>query len=627
MTFEKTKRDKCLRALQLMELEMLKEFDRICRKHDIKYSLGGGTSLGQLRHGGFIPWDDDIDVDMTLDNYEKFLSVVNEELDHNRFFYRCRKTDKAHLRSNSRIELVNTHLLQKRWQKTNKDIGVFLDIFTWSYLPSNKFLRKIVCTNLFYIRCIENYKEFKIFPKKSSNFSRPFIFLFSYIIPKRVLYGVEYLLRHCVKKEKAKWIIDDAVIHGNNGGYPIDGIEEYKDVKFEGLTVMNKKNPDNFMRILYGDKYMEWLDPVKRISHHKWTIVDFGPYIEKYNLPSNYNEYLSIIYTPEKLKHMQKVSFDMADYVVDICKKNKIQYYICDENCLYKEKDVEDYGSLWQHPTTLAFPREDYEKICKILGKNDNNKYFLQNKTTEKNYEYGFSKFMLNCTSLRDATIPIEIDEKINNGFYIKLIPLDYAPNDLKKQKCFSRKVRLYNCFISVKWRKCNLRGFKNGSIKMKILIMILFFTNIKTLRKRYDKLINKYKNTKYYIDSTASINGQVFEKSMFGIGKEMIYCNHKFVFPSKLEEYNNFVYSEELRNDINYKSFLRKFSPKYYKEKYVDNISQEFIDNIESRYKACYLNYFDMDEYQLSVLRYDNKKDKYLTNTEVLESFNICKK
>ena len=183
MTFEKTQRDKCLRALQLMELEGLKELDRICRKHDIKYSLGGGTCLGLLRHGGFIPWDDDIDVDMTIENYDKFLSVVEKELDHDRFYFRGRQTDKKCLRTSSRIELADTHMLQKRWENNNKDIGVFVDIFSWSYLPSNKFLRKIVSTMLFYIRCIQNYKEFKSIAKKSSSFSRPFIFLFSYLIP------------------------------------------------------------------------------------------------------------------------------------------------------------------------------------------------------------------------------------------------------------------------------------------------------------------------------------------------------------------------------------------------------------------------------------------------------------
>lgn len=76
-----TSRDKALKALQDVQLEGLKEVDRICRMHSIDYSLGGGTCLGQVRHGGFIPWDDDIDIDMTLENFEKFVEVAPAELD------------------------------------------------------------------------------------------------------------------------------------------------------------------------------------------------------------------------------------------------------------------------------------------------------------------------------------------------------------------------------------------------------------------------------------------------------------------------------------------------------------------------------------------------------------------
>ena len=622
MIFLETERDKSLRALQLLELEGLKEIDRICRKHDIKYSLGGGTCLGQLRHGGFIPWDDDIDVDMTVENYEKFMEVAPKELDSNRFFLRCRKTDKKHLRTSSRLEIRDTHMLQKRWENTNQDIGVFVDIFSWSYLPNNKFLRKIVSTMLFYIRCIQNYKQFKSMARKSNPKVRPFIFLCSYLVPNCFFNFIERKLRYCCKKEKSKWILDDAIINGNHGGYPIDGIDEYQDVKFDGVTVMNKKNPYNFMETIYGPHYMEWLPPVKRISHHKWTIVDFGPEVEKYDLPSNYNDYLSIIFTPEKLKHMQSISLDMVDYVSDVCKKNKLKYYVSDRNCLFKEKEVEDYGSLWQHPTTIALPRSDYDKLCKILGKNDNYKYFLQNEETEENYHYNYSKFMLNCTFLRDVAVPIAIDDKIDNGFYISIVPLDYAPNDKRKQRWFNFRVKWYNRCISVKWRKCNLKGLKSGSIKMRILVFMLFFRRLKGLQKKYNKLINKYKNTNYYIDSSGSINNIIIDKSILGDGKEEKYNGHKLVFPSKLHDFNEIVFKKEYIKEMERNSFLKKYSPKYYENRFINHISQEFIDSIEMRFKACYLNYYDMEEYQLSVLRYDNIKDKYLTNEELLKEY-----
>lgn len=82
-----------LRKLQMTELEMLKEVDRICRKYDIKYSLDGGTLLGAIRHNGFIPWDDDADVVMLRPEYIRFYKACKKELDKDKFFLQDFRTD------------------------------------------------------------------------------------------------------------------------------------------------------------------------------------------------------------------------------------------------------------------------------------------------------------------------------------------------------------------------------------------------------------------------------------------------------------------------------------------------------------------------------------------------------
>ena len=72
-----------LRRCQLKQLTILEEIDRICRKHHIDYWLDGGTLLGAVRHGGFIPWDDDIDIAMRKEDMERFINIAPSELSKN----------------------------------------------------------------------------------------------------------------------------------------------------------------------------------------------------------------------------------------------------------------------------------------------------------------------------------------------------------------------------------------------------------------------------------------------------------------------------------------------------------------------------------------------------------------
>ena len=69
-----------LRKAQMREVAILQEVDKICRKHDIKYWIDFGTLLGAVRHGGFIPWDDDLDISMLSSDYQKFMEVAPQEL-------------------------------------------------------------------------------------------------------------------------------------------------------------------------------------------------------------------------------------------------------------------------------------------------------------------------------------------------------------------------------------------------------------------------------------------------------------------------------------------------------------------------------------------------------------------
>lgn len=82
-----------LRKMQLIQLELLEEVDRICTKYGISYSVEGGTLLGTVRHKGFIPWDDDVDIAMVRSEYIKFCRACEKELDNAKYFFQTHDTD------------------------------------------------------------------------------------------------------------------------------------------------------------------------------------------------------------------------------------------------------------------------------------------------------------------------------------------------------------------------------------------------------------------------------------------------------------------------------------------------------------------------------------------------------
>ncbi|MBQ2689307.1 MAG: LicD family protein [Solobacterium sp.] len=76
----------------MVELELLEEADRICRKNHIHYNIIAGTLLGAVRHGGFIPWDDDADIAMLRSEYDRFVEACARDLDHSRFYFQDHRT-------------------------------------------------------------------------------------------------------------------------------------------------------------------------------------------------------------------------------------------------------------------------------------------------------------------------------------------------------------------------------------------------------------------------------------------------------------------------------------------------------------------------------------------------------
>lgn len=129
-----------IRALQLKILDITLYFDTFCRRHNITYYLMGGSALGAMRHKGFIPWDDDLDVFMTYDNYQHFLEAAHRDLD----------TEQYHLQEEgsrewpmlyTKLRMNGTTFIEECTQHAPIHQGVFIDIFCLNNAPQAGWLR------------------------------------------------------------------------------------------------------------------------------------------------------------------------------------------------------------------------------------------------------------------------------------------------------------------------------------------------------------------------------------------------------------------------------------------------------------------------------------------------------
>lgn len=119
-----------LKRVQNAELSILKDFDRVCNQHGIRYFLVAGSLLGAIRHKGFIPWDDDLDIGMTRENYEKFTKIVSKELGDD---YILATPEKHSGYCGAVIKLMrrNTKFIPAFSVEMKCDLGIYIDIFVW----------------------------------------------------------------------------------------------------------------------------------------------------------------------------------------------------------------------------------------------------------------------------------------------------------------------------------------------------------------------------------------------------------------------------------------------------------------------------------------------------------------
>ena len=268
--YDDTAYDGGLKDLQAQGLRLLLELDRICRENNISYFLGGGTLLGAVRHQGFIPWDDDVDVMMTRENFDRFARIAPQAAGEG-FFFQDRSTDGSYHSPFAKLRARGTLFVTEFSSRfPYQSQGIFLDIFAHDAAPKAAWLVK---PHIF----LTTFARSMVFHKWAGT---PMHF---YGKLKGICRIVTFIIERCSMKSleaferkvmtffngrNTGYLYDGMGEHLKRGRFPAVLLEQTREGWFEGHPFPIPENYDEYLRFSYGDDYMQWPRPGLRRVHH-----------------------------------------------------------------------------------------------------------------------------------------------------------------------------------------------------------------------------------------------------------------------------------------------------------------------------------------------------------------------
>ncbi len=267
------------RRLQLVELSLLKELDRVCRKHKIRYTVFCGTLLGAVRHKGYIPWDDDADIAMLREDYEKFKKVAHE-INSDIGFFQDHSTDPAYLWGYGKLRRTGTYHMRTGQEHIKCKNGVYIDIFPLDDIPQSlagQLFQNIDC----YI--CRKILWSKVGKRTEKGLKKAWFSLISHIPTDSVYKHLKRWERKSSAKQcnrvRCLTFPPFGTLYVKNPirkryGMPKKWFVRLKNYKFEDTVLIGTRDYDGILTYTYGD-YMTPPPPEKRVPKVSFSRIEY----------------------------------------------------------------------------------------------------------------------------------------------------------------------------------------------------------------------------------------------------------------------------------------------------------------------------------------------------------------
>ncbi len=276
--------DKELKRLQKAEMGILKDFMKVCKENHLNYFAFAGTGIGAIRHQGFIPWDDDIDVALPRKDYEKALKIFEEQYS-DKYFVMNAEHDERYPLMTTRISIKGTKFIEVPFKELECNLGIFLDVYAYDNLADDAFLYNMQIwtawfwSKLLILRILPNPVISTIDGWKAG------LIKGICVIVHKFLAGIHLSPEWIYKKAK------NACTKYNHKktkriGFPCDTDPNWNTMlktdvfpvsywKFEDVELAFPKDMKVMLEHFYGDTYMQLPPEEKRKTHFPY-ILDFG---------------------------------------------------------------------------------------------------------------------------------------------------------------------------------------------------------------------------------------------------------------------------------------------------------------------------------------------------------------